>query len=67
MALLERGESDVVGGNDIPMAAQSRPLKFDFFSVFFLPVVAATTDTFCDDDGDHGYELLFPNFNLGYG
>jgi len=33
-----------------------------------LPVVAATTDTFCGDDGDDdGYELLFPNFNLGYG
>jgi hypothetical protein len=35
MALLERGECDVVGGKDIPMAAQSRPLKFDFFFLFF--------------------------------
>jgi hypothetical protein len=30
-----------------------------------MPVVAATTDTLCDDDD--GYELLFPKFNLGYG
>ncbi len=36
MALLERGECDVVGGKDIPMAAQSRPLKFDFFSFLFF-------------------------------
>lgn len=53
------GRGNEAGGKDIPMAAQSRLLKFEFFFKFLFVVAATTANIFLAATADVCFRFIF--------